>query len=225
MTKSVRRQPSTEADELTRRQTILKAAARTFLARGYRGTSMELVALESGAGRQTVYNHFESKRALFDATLALLWDQMAIDRIVNRIGTERLPEQVLVEIGESIADFWATQEAVAFLRMIISESMHFPELAESFFTFGQGAARRAVIDYLTILRDSKKLSVADPDLAAAQFIGLINEPLLSSRVINGGKSASIERRKQVVLEAVYTFLARYQALPDEFMKCRQISPA
>ncbi|WP_442949235.1 TetR family transcriptional regulator [Nostoc sp.] len=40
--------------EPTKRQAILRAAARTFLARGYEGTSMELVAAESGAGRQTV---------------------------------------------------------------------------------------------------------------------------------------------------------------------------
>jgi AcrR family transcriptional regulator len=170
---------------------------------------MELVAKDSDAGRQTVYNQFANKRALFDATVALLWDEMAIDRIVSGTGTERLPEQALLEIGNAIADFWVKEEAVAFLRMIISESIHFPELAESFFTFGQGSARRAVIEYLTLLRDKKVLQVIDPALTAAQFIGLINEPLLSSRIIGVGKSPSKERRKHVVQEAVQTFLARY----------------
>jgi AcrR family transcriptional regulator len=208
MSRSARQKP-VEAEDSTKRQKILKAAARSFLARGYRGTSMELVATESDVGRQTVYNQFASKRALFDATLALLWEEMPIDRIVSRTGTERVPERALLEIGNTIADFWAKEEAVAFLRMIISESIHFPELAESFFAFGQGSARRAVIEYLTILRDKKILHVADPDLAAAQFIGLINEPLLSSRIIGVGKSPSKERRKHVVEEAVQTFLARY----------------
>ena len=174
---------------------------------------MELVAAESGAGRQTVYNQFESKKALFDATVALLWDDMPIDRIVNRqIGTTRPPEHALVEIGLAIADFWAPEAAVAFVRMIISESIHFPELAQSFFTSGRDPARRAVMQYLGILRDTKALDVSDTDLAAAQFIGLINEPLLWSRVIGGGKCPSRERRKHFVDEAVRTFLSRYRAV-------------
>ena len=171
---------------------------------------MELVAKESDAGRQTVYNQFASKKALFDATLTVLWEEMSVDRIISRNGTECMPEQALLEIGATIADFWANEEAVALLRMIISESIHFPELAESFFTFGQGSARLAVVEYLTMLRDKKVLHVADPDLAAAQFIGLINEPMLSSRVVGGGKPPSKERRKYVVQGAVQTFVARYR---------------
>ncbi len=173
---------------------------------------MEQVAIESGAGRQTVYNQFESKKALFDATVALLWEDMPIDRIVSRqIEKTPLPEQALMEIGLAIADFWAPEEAVAFVRMIISESIHFPELAQSFFTSGQDPARRAVIAYLSVLRDTKALDVSDPALAAGQFIGLISEPLLWSRVIGGGKSPSKERKKHVVEEAVQTFLSRYRA--------------
>ncbi len=171
---------------------------------------MGIVAVESGAGRQTVYNQFASKKALFDETLALLWDKMSIDRIVSRTGSERPVEQTLLEIGSTIAEFWVPDEAVAFLRMVISESIHFPGLAESFFTFGRGSARRAIVEYFGTLGDSRELNIPDPDLAAAQFIGLINEPLLSSRVIGGGKSFSKERRKHVVQEAVQTLLARYR---------------
>ena len=210
MPKSAWQRSVVEADDTTKRQAILKAAARSFLTRGYRGTSMELVAQESGAGRQTVYNQFASKRALFDETLALLWDRMSIDRIVSRTGSERPAEEALLEIGSTIAEFWVPEETVAFLRMVISESIHFPELAESFFTFGRGSARRAIVEYLSTLRGSNGWNIPDPDLAAAQFIGLINEPLLSSRVIGAGKSPSKERRKHVVQDAVLTFLARYQ---------------
>ncbi len=173
---------------------------------------MEMVARESGAGRQTVYNQFASKKALFDDTVALLWEKMSIDRIVSRAEPERTPEKALLEIGNAIAEFWVPAEAVAFLRMVIAESTKFPELAQSFFTFGQGSARRAVTEYLSTLRDTRTLDLSDPDLAAAQFIGLVNEPLLSSRVIGADRSPSRDRRKQVVQEAVHTFLARYRAM-------------
>ena len=215
MPKSARQKQVVDAEDATMRQKILRASAHLFLTEGYRGTSMEMVARESGAGRQTVYNQFASKKALFDDTVALLWEKMSIDQIISRTGPERNPEEALVEIGNAIAEFWVPEQAVAFLRMVIAESMHFPELAESFFTFGQGSARRAVTGYLSMLRETRTLDLSDPDLAAAQFIGLINEPLLSSRVIGAGTSPSRNRRKQVVQEAVRTFLARYRALKTD----------
>jgi hypothetical protein len=96
--------------------------------------------------------------------------------------------------------------------MVIAESIHFPELADSFFTFGRGSARRSIVEYLSGLRDTKILELSDPELAAAQFIGLINERLLSARVIGAGKSPSKDRRRQVVEEAVHIFLARYRGV-------------
>ena len=210
MSKSAQQKKVVEAEDSTMPQKILRAAADIFLTQGYRGTSMEMVAREAGAGRQTVYNQFASKKALFDATVALLWEKMSIDRIVSRTGPERDPEEALLEIGNAIAEFWVPEEAVAFLRMVIAESIHFPELAESFFTFGRGSARRAVVDYLSMLCATRTIDLSDPELAAAQFIGLVNEPLLSSRVIGAGKPPSKDRRKQIVQEAVHTFLARYR---------------
>jgi AcrR family transcriptional regulator len=209
MSKSAGQTSMVEAEASTKREQILRAASRVFLTQGYRGTSMEMVAKESGAGRQTVYNQFASKKALFDDTLALLWEKMSVDRIVSRTASDRSPEEALLEIGNAIADFWVPEDTVAFLRMVIAESIHFPELADSFFTFGQGSARRAVTEYLSMLRETRALDLLDPELAAAQFIGLVNEPLLSSRVIGGGKSPSKARRRQVVHEAVRAFLGRY----------------
>jgi hypothetical protein len=46
--------------------------------------------------------------------------------MIAGIGSERPLEHVLIEIGNAIADFWAPQEAVAFARMIIAESIRFP---------------------------------------------------------------------------------------------------
>jgi hypothetical protein len=43
--------------------------------------------------------------------------------MIADIGSERPLEHVLIEIGNAIADFWAPQEAVAFARMIIAESI------------------------------------------------------------------------------------------------------
>lgn len=53
---------------------------------------MELVAAEFGAGRQTVYNQFASKKALFDETVSLLWEDIRIDQVVSQTGTAESPK-------------------------------------------------------------------------------------------------------------------------------------
>lgn len=53
---------------------------------------MELVAAESGAGRQTVYNQFASKNALFDETVSLLWEDIRIGQVVSQTGTAESPK-------------------------------------------------------------------------------------------------------------------------------------
>ncbi len=170
---------------------------------------MELVALESGAGRRTVYNHFKSKKALFDATIAVLWENMPVGKIVGREGGSCRPEEVLREIGDAIADFWAPEEAAAFLRLIVREGSRYPELAESFFTFGRDPARSAVNDYMGRLAENKVLNVPDLDLAVTQFIDLIIGPVLFDRLVAGRKPASKKRQRYIVEEAVEMILCRY----------------
>lgn len=52
-----------------RREDLLAAAARRFVATGIRKTTMEDVAREARAGKATLYRHFANKDALLDALL------------------------------------------------------------------------------------------------------------------------------------------------------------
>ena len=197
------------AKELTTREAILEAAVRNFLTLGYGRTSMEQVASSAGVGRRTVYNQFESKKALFDATLARLWKRNPIGDIVSRIDRTRSPEEGLTQIGSSIADFWVPDESVSFLRMIIAESTQFPELVQTFTKAGQGPARRAISSYLQELTDKGQLHVSDPSYATSQFVDLIIGPIAWFRLLGAPAAPSKERRRQVVSETVEMFLARY----------------
>jgi AcrR family transcriptional regulator len=52
-----------------RREDLLVAAARRFVAAGLRRTTMEDIAREAGAGKATLYRHFANKDAVIDALL------------------------------------------------------------------------------------------------------------------------------------------------------------
>ena len=62
-----------------RREDLLAAAARRFVAVGLRKTTMEDIAREAGAGKATLYRHFSNKDAVIDALL---------DREAERFGRE-----------------------------------------------------------------------------------------------------------------------------------------
>src|SRR5580704_16355663 len=54
--------------EATRAQ-LIAIGTRLFAARGYEGTSVEAVLQEAGVSRGSLYHHFSSKEALFEAVL------------------------------------------------------------------------------------------------------------------------------------------------------------
>jgi AcrR family transcriptional regulator len=58
-------QPRRRLSAAARREVIVAAAAESFAERGYRGASIEEIARRSGVTPPVLYDHFESKRALY----------------------------------------------------------------------------------------------------------------------------------------------------------------
>lgn len=69
-----------ERGQATRGQ-LIAVATELFAARGYDGTSIEAVLRASGASRGSLYHHFRSKDALFEAVL---------EEVEARVGSETL---------------------------------------------------------------------------------------------------------------------------------------
>ena len=197
--------------EAIRGEAILAVAAQVFLAHGYEQSSMDEIALEAGVARRTLYNQFVSKKALFDATMARMWDATPLDAIVEATAQVRPPEDVLFSIGRTIAGFWAPPEAVAFMRLVIWESARFPELGESFLQSGHEPVRQAVNRFVRRLSREPEFRIDDPDLASAQFVDVIlGEVLLGRLVATSTEALDEERCDYVVREAVALFMTRYR---------------
>lgn len=205
--------PDTPAGIPTKRDRILDAATRVFLQYGYEGTSMDRVATESGAARRTLYNQFESKEALFDAMTARIWASFPVFDITRDEASLRDPKAGLMRLGQAVSDFWIPPQAIAFLRMVIAEGPRFPALTKTFFEKGKAPAMAAVADYLEALAKRKLITVKNPKLAARQFLGLIDEPLLWVRVVGADESFTKQERDVVVQQAVDMFLGFYLARP------------
>jgi hypothetical protein len=146
---------------------------------------------------------------LFAAVIARVWRAFPIADIATAVEALADPAVGLARIGHAVAEFWAPSMAVAFLRMVISEAPRFPDLAQRFSEAGKAPAMRAVTGYLAEVAQRGALAIDDVDLAARQFLGLVNEPLLWHRVIGLDEDASKAKRERVVECAVAVFLSYY----------------
>ncbi|AZE52170.1 Transcriptional regulator, AcrR family [Pseudomonas chlororaphis] len=199
-----------QSETRSKREQILDAATRVFLQYGYEGASMDQVAVESGAARRTLYNQFESKEALFEAMIARIWASFPVFDITQDEESLQDPKIGLTRLGRAISDFWIPGEAVAFLRMVIAEGLRSPGLTRMFFEKGKTPAMNAVAEYLRALSKRNLVNIKNTKLAARQFIGLIDEPLLWIRVIGIEETFTQRERSEIVNNAVDMFLGFYE---------------
>ncbi len=82
--------PIEQARRIRRHERILDAALQVFTRKGYHGTAVDEIAIESGTSKGGIYFHFPNKEAIFlallDRTAALLRS-----RVESAIAAEPLP--------------------------------------------------------------------------------------------------------------------------------------
>lgn len=78
-----------EREKEARREAILNAAARVFSSKGYRGATLEEIAVESELAKGTIYNYYRDKEDLFISLVREGYGQFQemLDRIVSEAGS------------------------------------------------------------------------------------------------------------------------------------------
>ena len=196
---------------------LLLAAKRLFLEAGFEGVNLERVAREAGVTRQTVYNLFGSKEALFRATVELHWATIARDgdaALSAGFDLAAGPAAVLRRFGEAVVRFIDETEQVAFTRLVIVESHGRPWIAEEFYRLGKRPLLEGFIACLQRLHAAGLIVCPQPLVAAHQFFGMIQELVIWPHVMAIGPAADeLPPSGLVIEEAVLTFLSRYALAP------------
>lgn len=190
----------------TKRESVLVAATKLFLEDGYDRTSLARIAQQAGVSRATLFKQFPTKAALFEAT-------------VLAAGSSPAPEPVdvpsedfytgLVTLGRAYVELLNRPEMTALMRTVIAESPRFPELRERTFDFGTLPVLTALGRYL---RDAHAAGVAvidDPEMASAQFLGMIASSVFWPRLMHGTWSITGGEQELVIEGAARTVAARY----------------
>jgi TetR/AcrR family transcriptional repressor of mexJK operon len=201
--------PPAVGGRVEKRRAIMDAARRVFFANGFVETSVDTVAAEAGVSKQTIYNHFGDKRALFLAVVTAVQEEAA----VAAQGMPAPPESEDLEIGlrqlaRVMIETALVGDIVALRRIVIAERARDPELLTAF------ARPRSAFDDLFAdgIRERVRIGVLDVDdaaLAARQFLTLtVQESLLRSEL--GTRPLTPGEIEQIVNDGVQLWLRAYR---------------
>jgi len=162
----------TEAPAGSKVESILAAATRTFLAGGFGAVSMDTIAREAGVSKATVYAHFAGKEELFGAMVGRV-----CERHFETFSARELdPTDVrasLTTLGRRFLDLVLSPDAIAVHRIIVAEVTRFPALGEVFWRAGPERTLGQIEAFLRRAAAAGSLDIAQPRMAAEQFVGLM----------------------------------------------------
>jgi TetR/AcrR family transcriptional regulator, mexJK operon transcriptional repressor len=161
------------AAALQLRDRILEVATELFLTEGYGSTSIEAVAAHAGISKRTFYHRFDDKAALFAAVVHRIIEQIRPPPEVPLLKGARL-EEILRRLAGIILRAALEPQAIALHRLIIAESVRFPNLVRAVYNEpGTQEAMTLIGDLLAReLRDAR-LTVELRRFAAAQFLHMV----------------------------------------------------
>jgi AcrR family transcriptional regulator len=188
-------------------------AERILLRQGFAETTMQRVAEQAGASKETLYRHFLSKDNLVIEIVLARTEELRATLDANFDSGAGLPD-VLRDLGLNLLRAMSGPEVIALLRIVVTETVSNPALGMALFTAGPERTSRRLTDYLKAAERDGAFTGGDPALAASLFIGAV---MGNETVVNllrpPERQMTAERIAARVEEAVALFLSRYAPSP------------
>lgn len=157
---------------IPKRDLILNTARDLFLARGFEGTSIDQIAEAAGVSRQTIYNNFDGKEALFRALAGVLADHVVEPLLSDDLEAGDV-ESTLTALAERALALMVLPTTLALHRLVVTEAVKFPEVARQIYEGGAERAARTLAAYLGRQSARGVLEIDDLELAAEHFFGML----------------------------------------------------
>lgn len=191
-----------------KRQHILEAAEQLFYQQGMEQTSMDQVAQLANVSKRTVYNHFETKDALFQAILDRMREQIGSTKAITFITDEDIQPQLL-QIAQQEADMLGSEKFLRTARVAFLHMLKQPELAKRL-SGSKVGCMNFLETFLAQAVAANVLKIDDIELAAKQFVMQLKSFLFYPRLY-GFDEPDNAQRQHIINETVAMFLARYRA--------------
>jgi AcrR family transcriptional regulator len=152
---------------IAHRERVLRAAATSFLARGY-GSSVDDIARRAGVAKQTVYHHFASKDELFKAVARDLAKRV----LVSLEGAD--VRESLLRFALRYRKRALGAQGLATFRTLVPEVPRFRALARNMYANSAGEMVRRLAEFLARAGAEGRLRVPDPEFSAEMLLSMLS---------------------------------------------------
>lgn len=191
---------------------VIAGARDVFLAQGFEGASVDIIAKRAGVSKATLYSYFSDKKELFLEVTKQECAQQA-DLVIEVRGEDLPVREMLVGMGQKMLYFLTSSFAQRIFRICVAESDRFPELARDFYRSGPQLLHDRLVAYFELACARGELDIDDISLAAHQFQELLKSDVFVKMVFNVIETPDPVELDRVVDGAVDMFLANYAVKP------------
>ena len=194
--------------DTTTRQRILNAAMELFAANGFSGTSVRQIARDVGLTQSSLYNHFASKDAIFEALI----DHSGTGTASSRLQAPRY--QALRADPAAFCETYALDRMASwldpyeqkFLDLMTAEKTRLGNRADTYFDALFSGEVNLVTGYFRGFADAGLIRAAEPRETARLFMGGLGYIRLDHLLMTSTPSAEAVIR-DAVLRHVRNFVA------------------
>lgn len=201
--------PVEAAEDSAKRRQIFEGAREVFMARGFDAASMGEIARAAGVSKGTLYVYFKDKDELFQAIVRKECTFQA-EGIFEFDADDADIAGALTRMGVAFVQALCLPNRQSSLRAVIAIADRKPEVGRTFYETGPAIGIAKLQAYLEGQVAAGRLSIADCEIAAAQFIDACKSTLALPVLFNFSPPPSLERIEHVVTIAVRTFMAAYE---------------
>ncbi len=130
-----------ERQQTKKEQEVLRVASDYFLSHGYKGTSINAMARDSGISKESIYRYFSSKKDLFEAVIAKeLTEYQEKLQFLNFEYDSIALDEALKRAAESIIGAVTADVTLALRRLIFQETVNSPDIGQFYYEIGPQVA-------------------------------------------------------------------------------------
>lgn len=204
--------PAQRRKQPAKRRAIIDAAQRVFLAQGFAGSSVDAIAATAGVSKQTIYNHFGDKEALFQAVVRAVQSDFTSDfhaaGLEERLAASNDLGRDLRQVGRQWAAAVLHEDVAALRRLVMAEQDRHPWLFDEW-QQPRPALERALRGAISKQAERGALDVADVGLAVDQLLLVVITETLT-RAAYGRRALTEAEAGKIVDNGVEMWLRCYR---------------
>jgi AcrR family transcriptional regulator len=190
-----------------KREEVLAIAAEYFLANGFAGTSINVMAKAASISKESIYRYFRSKEELFEAVIdrQLNMYQKRMSKVEAEYHAVPLAE-ALERVAETVLEAVNHQRSMQVRQIVFSETPRSPELGAHYYAIGP---QMAYTQLERILNEHADKLILEPAKLSRYFLAMVSHDITLRRQCGILKPLTRAQLKKLAQEVVADFLKAF----------------